>query len=180
MKSYVRLLLAAGCLASLTIVTTPALSAADSAPAKPPTLAQLIGNPKFLQSTLSVKALIVVDARTGDVPDDVKAAIKAAELDERTQFINLPKNSTQPDPKHRVAPEYPYELRRRGISGSAKYLFMIGSDGAIKGIYCYEASHRELALAGAQALVKWKFTPAKLEGTAVPVMAYQTLDFSAN
>jgi hypothetical protein len=47
---------------------------------------------------------------------------------------------------------------------------LVGTDGKVKCVYCYQYSDRLFAIAYAAALSKWRYEPAKINGTAVPVL----------
>ena len=56
---------------------------------------------------------------------------------------------------------------------------LIGADGAVKCLYCYSHNDRLFAMAAAMAVVKWRYTPAKIQGTAVPVLAGLPMEFQS-
>jgi|GEM_PF-6104724 len=153
------------------------LMAADK-PGKIP-LAELISDSQYFKAALGSKALLVTDPKTGEVPKELLHAIASARLNEGIQFYPLPKEAVQPTPKKRNAPEYPAQLRRKGVDGAARLLIVIGADGTIKAIHCNEATHPEFALAAAEAVSKWRFSPATIQETPVPVVATLLLEFDA-
>jgi TonB family protein len=149
-------------------------------PTARPKLAEIISDGKYLRGALGTKALLATDLSTGEASPELLADIKAAGLAESVQFIPLPKEAVQPKPKSRVAPVYPESLHRKGVGGEVRFLFVIGADGTVKGIYCSYATSPEFALAAAAALTQWRFEPCRIQGTAVPLLVTQTLKFEPN
>ena len=154
------------------------LAAADR-PDAASELGKLISDPKVLRGALGAKAVVVSDPKTGEVSPELLADLKAAHLDEGIQLIALPKEAVQPKSVSRVAPAYPSDLRQRRIDGQVRFVFVIGADGTVKALYCVSASHPDLAISAAAALVQWRYKPAKIQNTAVPVIVSQVLEFNA-
>lgn len=158
------------------------VGAADSkpnpGPNSAPGLADVIHDPSYLRQALGRKAIVLPTVVPGK-PDETLTALHAAGLDKDIEFFALPANATPPKALQRQPPAYPQPQRDQRVSGSARYLFVIGADGLVKAIYCCESSDPDFALSGAKALIWWRYTPAKIQGTAVPVVASQLLEFSA-
>ena len=154
-------------------------SSASPARTKPPKLSEILFDAGHFKAALGKKALLTVDHSTGKVSPTLLQDIAAAGLNESTQFYPFPSEGIQPEPKKREVPEYPAHLRRKGVDGSARLLILIGADGKVGAIYCANSTHRDFALASAEALVRWRFSPATIQGTAVPVVVFQTMDFDS-
>lgn len=154
--------------------------APDQAPTISPKLADIIFNPKYFRGALGRKALILSDPITGAPSPELLADVKSASLPEDLQLIPLPKDAIQPMPKSRGVAVYPDELRRKNIGGKVRFVYVVGADGGVKGIYCASASHPDLAIAAAASLVRWRFEPAKIQNTPVPVIVGQVMEFEAN
>ncbi len=169
---------------SLLLIATVALTclAPAAGPKKPaaPTLAEIVSNPAHLEQALGPKTLLLTRPVAGAINPELAAVIKEAKLDQKTQFFILPLEASEPKARVRAGPIYPYNLRRAGVSGKASFLVLIGADGKIKGIYCYAATQPAFASAAAEAILKWQFEPAKIQGTAVPVLVSQILEFTAD
>lgn len=150
------------------------------APRVSPKLAELISDPKYIRGALGIKALLVTDPKTGEVSPGLLNDVKAAGLAEGIELIALPIGAVQPKAITRVAPFYPDDLRRKNIGGMARFIFVIGADGKVKGLYCVEADHPDLAVAAAAAVAQWRFAPAKIENTPIPVIAGQMVEFNSN
>lgn len=148
---------------------------------KGPSLSEIIATPQHLKESLSPTTILLTKLKVRPAGPEVAKAILDAGLDQATQFVSFPdENASEPEPVKRVAPEFPYDLRRRGVSGAAKFLMLIAADGTVKSLYCYQNDHPKLAVAAAEALTTWKFKPARVKGVAVPVLVNQTLEFMAD
>lgn len=163
-------------LLAFSILFLAATLPAKETPAKP-TLADVIVDSQHLKSALGTKALLITDLKTGEVPALLQADVKAAKLHEGIQLMLFPKSGVPPKAKSRQAPVYPVSLRRSGVPGQARFLFVISTDGTVTGIYCSAASRPEFALTGAAAIVKWRYEPARIQDIAVPIVVTTTLDF---
>jgi outer membrane biosynthesis protein TonB len=146
--------------------------------ASKPSLAEAVSDPKYLAETLGPKVLVLADPKTGSISTELSNAIKQAKLDQGHQFIALPAGASRPAIKSSVQPVYPSELKDSRISGEADFLVFIGTDGNARGIYCYNSTHPAFAAAGAAALARWHFTPAKIGDTAVPILVAHVIEFS--
>jgi protein TonB len=83
-----------------------------------------------------------------------------------------------PEPRNRVAPNYPELARRQGIEGKVTARLLIGPDGEVERVKLVDSEPAgifdELALAS---LERWVFQPATYRGQRVRVWARQTLEF---
>jgi TonB family protein len=64
-------------------------------------------------------------------------------------------------------PEYPLELRKKGLTGSAVVEFIVGTNGEVVNAYAVSAMHLEFAQAAVDCVHRWKFKPAMRNGRAV-------------
>ena len=69
-----------------------------------------------------------------------------------------------PNPLHRVAPTYPYEMKQSGISGSVEILFVCGADGKVKRVSVKSSTHREFEDSAIRAIRDWRFEPGMKDG----------------
>ena len=72
-----------------------------------------------------------------------------------------------PVPVHRVAPNYPYELKTSGIEGSVWLVFIVDEDGRVREVRVEGSSHREFEQPSINALRQWKFEPGRVNDRAV-------------
>jgi hypothetical protein len=163
-------------LVAISLVTFPAF-AADEKPAKPAKLflEDIIFDAKYLKQVLGPKTLVAKEEKTGQIPVE---AINRAKLDEKTQIFSLPDEATKPELISSMPPAYPQSIRLRRDPPKADFLLFIGADGNVKCLYCYDTKDQVFAIVAADALIKWRYTPAKINGTAVPVLLPLEMKFS--
>ena len=167
----------------LALILTSALAAEPSSakpPARPPTLEDVIFDPHYLRQALGPKTIISPIGPSAPPPElspEVTAAIENAGLKKVTQLLALPAGATPLQRDKTVAPRFPDEKRRSGSPGTILFLIYVGTDGKVQGLYCSQASDHAYAVAAAEALLVWRFKPAKLGGTALPVLASQRFEF---
>ena len=169
--------------AAILAFASPPLAAGE---AKPPqlTLEDIIFDATYLKKMLGPKTLItaLVETNRGrkkvesGLADTIKA-IRDAQLDEKTQIYSLPDDAVQPKLKTSAPHSYPPGLNISREPKKANFLMLIGADGAVKCLYCYSYNDRLFAMAAAMAVVKWRYAPAKIQGTAVPVLAGLPMEF---
>lgn len=78
---------------------------------------------------------------------------------------------------HIAQPVYPFELRRAGISGSAKVAFVVDKDGKVIDLHIVEATQPGFGEASVKCVKKWTFSPGLKQGRPVAVSMYQVLTF---
>ncbi len=76
------------------------------------------------------------------------------------------------------APEYPYEMRRAGISGSVQVQFIVDVNGDVVQATVVQSSHKAFEQNAVESVLKWKFRPALKDGRAVNVQVIQKIDFN--
>jgi periplasmic protein TonB len=74
-----------------------------------------------------------------------------------------------PVPVRTVAPDYPDELRREGVSGLVMVKCEIDAQGNVTGAEVEKSSNPAFEKPALAAVKKWKFKPAKQDGTAVAI-----------
>lgn len=74
-----------------------------------------------------------------------------------------------PVPVRTVAPDYPPELRRDGISGLVMVKCTIDEQGNVLDPQIEKSSNGAFEKPAVEALKKWKFKPAKQDGTPVAI-----------
>ncbi|MEO5960162.1 MAG: energy transducer TonB [Opitutaceae bacterium] len=72
-------------------------------------------------------------------------------------------------PVRTVAPEYPPELRREGVSGLVMVKCTIDESGNVVDPQVEKSSNMAFEKPAVDALKKWKFKPAKQDGTPVAI-----------
>src|SRR5277367_4715276 len=79
-----------------------------------------------------------------------------------------------------VAPEYPDEMQRQGISGLVTLRCTIDEHGDVTNTVVVKCSAEVFEKPAVDALQKWKFKPAKLDGKAVATQALIPIKFVVN
>lgn len=103
------------------------------------------------------------------------ADIKA--LDEMDIF-ELADLDTKPRPRNRIAPVYPTELRKRGITGWARIIFIVDENGRVRYPRIDSSSQPEFEKPCLDAVLQWTFEPGLKDGKAVKTRMMLPLRFS--
>ncbi|MCF3651792.1 energy transducer TonB [Synoicihabitans lomoniglobus] len=82
-------------------------------------------------------------------------------------LFDLKNLDQQPTPRFQAKPNYPFEMRRAGITGQVVVGFIVDARGNVREAYSVKSSHREFEQAAIQAVSKWRFRPGKKDGRAV-------------
>lgn len=78
-----------------------------------------------------------------------------------------------------VKPVYPASMRAAGREGEVKIEAVIGVDGTVSSVRVVSGQvHPDFAIAAADAVRQWRFTPTLLNGEAVEVVMTVTVQFS--
>jgi protein TonB len=85
-----------------------------------------------------------------------------------------------PVPKFQARPQYPFEMRRAGISGEVVVDFIVDTNGDVQNAYAIRSSQREFEAAAVQAVNKWKFKPGRKGGRDVPTHMQVPIVFTLN
>jgi len=101
-------------------------------------------------------------------------------LGKGVQVFDISQLDQQPQPKFRAPPQYPFEMKRQGITGDVLLEFIVDTNGDVRNAYVVKASHREFENSALQAITKWKFRPGKKGGRAVNSRVQQPLSFNLN
>ncbi|MBI3884686.1 MAG: energy transducer TonB [Opitutae bacterium] len=85
-----------------------------------------------------------------------------------------------PSPKFQPQPNYPFEMRRAGVSGEVTVAFIVGSSGAVVEAYAVKSTQREFEAPAVQAVLKWQFRPGRKNGRAVNTRMQVPIVFNLN
>jgi protein TonB len=85
-----------------------------------------------------------------------------------------------PIAKFQARPQYPFEMRRAGISGEVVVDFIVDTNGDVQNAYALRSSQREFEAAAVQAVSKWKFKPGRKGGRDVPTHMQVPIVFTLN
>ena len=83
------------------------------------------------------------------------------------QVFDISKLDQIPSPKFQPSPQYPFEMRRAGVTGEVVVDFIVTDTGDVRNAYAARSTAREFESAAIQAVSKWKFRPGKRGGHAV-------------
>ncbi len=106
-----------------------------------------------------------------------------------TQSFQLPGNleemvfeiadlDEKPEPLYRIAPKYPFNLKRSGVQGRVFLLFVVNEKGLVENARVTESPHPEFSKAALDAINIWKFNPGKKGGKPVKTRIRIPLSFS--
>jgi hypothetical protein len=93
------------------------------------------------------------------------------------EFFGLTSEFVRPGISVAVAPDYPAAKAGVAQAGHADFLVLIGRTGGVAALYCASATDRLFAIAGANALVRWTFSPAFLGKQPIPVLVMVRIRF---
>lgn len=85
-----------------------------------------------------------------------------------------------PQPRYQAQPQYPFEMRRAGITGEVVVGFIVDSEGKAVEVYAVRSTQREFEAAAIQAVSKWTFRPGRKGGRAVNTRMQVPIVFSLN
>jgi protein TonB len=78
-----------------------------------------------------------------------------------------------------VRPIYPDSMRAAGREGVVAMDAVIGTDGAVSGVRVVSADvHPDFAIAAAEAVRQWRFTPTLLNGAPIEVVMTVKVTFN--
>lgn len=83
-----------------------------------------------------------------------------------------------PTPTVQTRPQYPFEMRRAGITGEVLVAFIVDSRGNVREAYAVRSTQREFEQPAVQAVSRWKFKPGRKGGRAVNTRMQVPIVFS--
>jgi protein TonB len=99
-------------------------------------------------------------------------------LGKGVEIFDIKNLDQQPVVRARVPPQYPFEMRRAGITGEVLVEFIVDSNGDVRNAFAVRSTQREFETAAVQAVSKWKFRPGKKGGRSVNTRMQQPISFS--
>jgi periplasmic protein TonB len=85
------------------------------------------------------------------------------------QIFDLSMLDQPPIPTYQAQPNYPYDMKKAGITGTVTVAFVLEADGHVSGAYAESATQHEFEANAIQAVMKWRFRPGRRGGKAVRV-----------
>jgi protein TonB len=77
------------------------------------------------------------------------------------EIFDISKLDQVPSPRFQARPQYPFEMRRMGISGDVLVDFIVDPNGDVRNAFAAHSSQREFEASAVQAVSKWKFRPGR-------------------
>lgn len=106
------------------------------------------------------------------------SAAQAGAAGDRAAPIRVGGNIRAPKKVKDVKPVFPESMREAGLTGVVPLEAVIGVDGTVSSVRVLSAQiHPDFALAAADAVRRWQFTPTLLNGKPVPVVMTVTVRF---
>lgn len=96
------------------------------------------------------------------------------------QVFDLASLDQRPVPRVQGQPQYPFEMRRAGVTGDVLVEFIVDTNGDVQNAYAVRSSQREFEQPAVQAVSKWKFRPGRRGGRAVNTRMQVPIVFSLN
>lgn len=96
------------------------------------------------------------------------------------EVFDISKLDQIPEVKYRVDVQYPFEMRRAGVTGEVTVDFIVDSNGNVMNAYAAKSSQREFEANAVTAVSKWKFKPGRKNGRAVNTHMQVPIVFTLN
>jgi protein TonB len=96
------------------------------------------------------------------------------------EVFDISKLDQAPQPKFQARPQFPFEMRRAGISGEVLVDFIVDTNGEVRNAYAVHSTQREFEASAVQAVSKWKFRPGRKGGHAVFTHMQVPIQFTLN
>lgn len=121
-------------------------------------------------------------------PENVKPATGIVSIPENrdmSQFrgmkvFDLASLDQQPVARVRTPPQYPFEMRRAGVTGEVVVDFIVDANGDVQNAYALRSTQREFEQPAVQAVSKWKFRPGRKGGRSVNTHMQVPIVFTLN
>lgn len=96
------------------------------------------------------------------------------------EVFDISKLDQIPVAKFQPSPQYPFEMRRAGVTGEVVVDFIVTDQGDVRNAYAARSTQREFENSAVQAVSKWKFRPGKKGGRAVNTHMQVPVAFTLN
>lgn len=96
------------------------------------------------------------------------------------EVFDISKLDQIPEVKYRVDVQYPFEMRRAGVTGEVTVDFIVDSNGNVMNAYAAKSSQREFEANAVTAVSKWKFKPGRKNGRNVNTHMQVPIVFTLN
>lgn len=121
-------------------------------------------------------------------PENVKPAAGIVAIPENRdmsqfrgmQVFDIKNLDQQPVARVRTPPQYPFEMRRAGVTGEVMVDFIVDQNGDVQNAYAVKSTQREFEQPAVAAVTKWKFKPGRKGGRAVNTHMQVPIVFTLN
>lgn len=96
------------------------------------------------------------------------------------EIFDINKLDQIPEAKYRQEPQYPFEMKRAGVTGDVLVEFLVDTNGNVLNAFAVRSSQREFEANAVQAVGKWKFKPGRKGGRAVVTRMQVPIMFTLN
>ena len=110
------------------------------------------------------------DVRT--IPMDWSRVGPASEAFDPSKLDQLPVA------KYQTPPQYPYEMRQRGVTGQVVVDFIVDARGNVRNASVVRSTNSAFESAAVAAVGKWKFSPGRKDGRAVMTHMVVPIEFT--
>ena len=94
--------------------------------------------------------------------------------------FDISRLDVMPQPVFQTRPQYPFQLRKAGVSGEAVVDFIVDINGEVRNAYALRATHDSFGEAAVASVVQWRFKPGKKAGRDVNTHMQVPIVFSLN
>ncbi|MBC7365623.1 MAG: energy transducer TonB [Undibacterium sp.] len=116
-----------------------------------------------------------IDPKTLPIPTERVGPRKGA-----GEIIDLAALDRAPVARFQAQPQYPFEMKRGGISGEVLVEFIVEANGTVREARAVGSSPREFEAAAVQAVSKWTFRPGQKGGRNVAARMQVPIVFTLN
>jgi TonB family protein len=125
------------------------------------------------QAALEEKAASLAKVEESEAP-----IAKTEEQSDPDRVYHLTGRMTRPELVTKVQPRYPIGERRARREGTVVVTAIIGKDGTVRDAKVIRSVSPGLDSAAVEAVLQWRYRPAKLEGNEIAVYTVVTLSFT--
>ena len=93
------------------------------------------------------------------------------------KILNLSDLDQKPIAKYQGSPEYPYSLKREGMTGEVLVAFVVDAAGNTRNVFAVRSTASGFEENACKAVSRWKFKPGRKDGRAVPVRMEVPIEF---
>lgn len=113
------------------------------------------------------------------VPTGAQTAAQAAGS-AAINIFDISQLDTQPQPRVQIPPEYPFALKRAGVTGRVVARITVNEQGRVVEVIIESSTQRDFEKPVIDALYKWRFSQGMKDGKPVPFYMRAPFDFNIN